>query len=209
MEKILEKLSQIDNEIKTSEATFVCEREEISNKYKDNLNLLAEIKKEVLSIISDLSLKIRPLERRIEILDAEIGEKEVINKNLITALDEKKAAIDTEVAEKQASIIEMEDKLSKLQKIISSYVSEKEAITDALSKSRVALDMAENGAIKAKEEELEFKKQLEIANKELGAISSEKDILNADIRIKREQVEELNQSIEKLKTAKSILLKKD
>ena len=142
MEKILEKLSQIDNEIKTSEATFVCEREEISKKYNENLKLLAEIKKEVFSINSDLSLKIRPLERRIEILDAEIAEKEAINKNLITALDEKKAAVDKEISEKTFSITEMEDKLSKLQKIISSYILEKEAITNALPKSRVALDMA-------------------------------------------------------------------
>ena len=77
----------------------------------------------------------------------------------------------------------------------------KEAITDALSKSRVALDMAENNAAKAKGEEEIALGQVETARKELGAISGEKDILNADIRIKREQAEELKQSIEKLKTA--------
>lgn len=201
MDKILEQLTMIEADTKGSEVSFAGEIDRVNLAASNRLRILREIKQEAASIITDLTSKIAPLERQQNDLISDIRAKQSLSDKILADLEGKEAKITAEIESKTAAIVELEDKLNKLQKIISSYITEKDSISDSLSNARVQLDMAEMGAEKAKREVEDSAKKVELAKKEIGDISNDKDILNADIRNKRVIVDELTRSIEKLKTA--------
>ena len=201
MDKIFEQLTKIEKYARESEVSFASEIEKTNIVASDKLRILREIRKEVSSIISDLTSKVSPLEKQIADLNSDIAAKQSISDKILGGLEEAQDKASRELEDKNKLAAELDVKLDRLQKIISSYISEKDAVSDSLSNARVALDMAELSTEKAKKEAQDAKNELEKAKKELGDISNEKDILNSDIRIKRTMVDELTKSIEKLKTA--------
>jgi chromosome segregation ATPase len=191
MDKIIEQLSQLDKEILTSETTFASEIEQINLRYNDNTKILKDIHKEVGEIITQLASRVAPLEKQLESISAEIKQKTITSIEITSNLESKELELKKSIEDKTATIFDLEQKLSAAQELVKSYLDEKEKINGALSSSRVALNLAEKNAKEAKEEVLDAQKEVEKARKEWGDISNEKDILNADIRLKNTMIVEL------------------
>lgn len=191
MDKIIEQLSQIDNEVKNSEVSFASEISKINEVSKDRLNLLKEIHKEASSVILDLQTKIIPLERQVDSLNAEIKDKVKTSDEITSKLKTKEEELRQSIESKTFTLKEVDQKLVESQEIVKSYLDEKEKINGALSGARVSLNLAEKNAKDANKEVIDAKAEVEKARKELGDMYGEKDILNADIRIKTTMIKEL------------------
>ena len=208
MDKLLEKLSQIDGEIGSDKLTFASEMEKMNNKATEHLNTIKEIRQEIFQMVLDLRSKIIPLETQVNSLNIDIKQKEDRAGQIIPAMEKKVEEINSAIDVKTKTVADLDDKIVKSQKIVESYITERDDITSSLSKARVSLDMAEVGAKKAANETAAAQRDLEQAKKELGDISNQKDILNADIRAKTTLVDDLKRSIDSLKFAELDAVKK-
>ena len=132
MDKIFEQLTKIEKYARESEVSFASEIEKTNIVASDKLRILREIRKEVSSIISDLTSKVSPLEKQIADLKSDIATKQSIPDKILVGLEEAQDKASRELEDKNKLAAELEVKLDRLQKIISSYISEKDAVAEGV-----------------------------------------------------------------------------
>lgn len=197
MDTITKLIGEMKMEYESIEKTFARESEVISTTINSNIEKARSVRNELQSVFDRLNSQVLPLEARIVSLNADIRTKEGELKNITAAVESKNEIFNKSTNDREQTLKELDVKITKAMATYDSLIAEKKEIADSTSKQLAALNKIETGLKQAENELSVLESRKDRLTAECGDLSNEKDVLNIDLRAKRETVASLEKIINK------------